>query len=1363
MRNFRQTFASVLTLCLFVGGLSMPQVSWADDPPITTPPALPLKQASNTSDASTSSSNVPLTPPVSLHPTVEPATTTASLLRPEHRVSPTASSFGSAPRLSRYQVAKQSYSPLSPPKAQAGAARGKKSAFSPVSAFSLPLTFEQNRGQSEERVRYLSRGARYSFFLTANELILAVPHGEDSPAGAGNKSSEGKRPVVAPKTSALRIQFLGGAPSASVKGEDKQIGVVNYILGNEPRKWRTGIPTFAKVRCVGVYPGIDLVYYGSERQLEYDIVVAPMSDPKVIRMALHGAQKTWLDAKGDLRARLEGGGEVIHKAPSCYQLNGGRRVKVAGRYHLTQQSAGGFTVSFEVPQYDRSKRLYIDPLIYSTYLGGSGVDKASGIRLDSSSNSYVVGSTLSTNFLGVSGASGGRDAFVVKVNASGTAALYKTYLGGSLDEYGTSVAVDGSGNAYIGGYTSSTNFPFTAGVYQSANGGGVDSFVMKLNTTGGVTASTYFGKAGTDNGWAIAVDGSGNAYLAGDTTSNNLTTTTGVYKSAYGGATDGYVVKLNSGLTAATYLTYVGGNGGDNCYAIALDSAANAYVTGATGSSNLGATAGAYKTTPSGTDAFVVKLNASGAAPYVTYLGGTASDTGLGLAVDSSGKVYIGGKEISGNGFPTTTGAYQTTSTATASAWVAKLNPAGGGASDLVYATYLNGSINQTRITALAIDGTGNAYVTGYTDSTNFPVTPGAYQATFGGQQDAFYAKLNVAGSGLLYATYLGKAGDDEGFGIAVDGSRNAIVTGFTASTNFPTTTGTIQTASAGSYDAFVTKFNTLAVFRAAPGWAESVRAIGGGGGGGASAGSMVDLASGSYMHEPGGDIFGRNTVGPGAAFVRSYNTDWALNGLSSPGLPVGWKHNYDYQVQPNPQVSGALDLVYPNGAHETIRANGTAAFAAPPGAPYLVTNSGSDIYLTFLDETKWTFTLNGTNYPLRKMANRIGQTVRIDYLADGRLDKIWALNSGGGTISPALLTFTYPASGANAAYVSRVTDVYGRYVDYTITSVTTANIPALTGVSPLTPSAGPTAGMPQFDWQYGYLGYVQGGATRAFLNQVTVPDPSSTASPPAYTSSTVTYDTNFGYVNALVDANSNQNQFTYDGGTQTSVQSYTYNSGSLTLNASYTQKEQDGFKDAGTIDANNNATALTYGSTTATQNFVFNAKNENNQQTAITPDQWGRTTKMVFPRTKTVDSGAVANLATKISYQADTGVFSPGRISQIQTGSLLSDGSFYRDPELAYDPHNGNTKAATKFTYYQTGDANGVAGLLKTVTSPRPYNYFDFNFSIGAITTVTTTFTYTTLGNVKAVSAPGPNFTKTGARWLPSPTLTTIPMTRPG
>ncbi|MBI4482587.1 MAG: SBBP repeat-containing protein [Acidobacteria bacterium] len=536
----------------------------------------------------------------------------------------------------------------------------------------LPLSFEANQGQAGDEVKFLSRGSGYTLFLSSNDAVLSLNTSPDN--GKHDRST------------LLRVRFVGTNPAATVLPLNELPGRSNYFIGNNQAQWRTGISTYAKVKYEELYPGIDLVFYGNQRQLEYDFIVAPGADPQRIKLAIEGAEKLQIDPQGDLVLHTSGG-EVLLRAPVIYQPGGAGQQPIPGGYVLD----GEHQLGFQLSQYDTSKPLVIDPvLVYTTNVGlGGGL----AIAVDASGSAYVTG-------WGVS---------VAKLNPAGSALVYSTYLHAGGNTRGTGIALDSSGNAYVTGFTDSTDFP-TLGPLQATPGGSIDAFVAKLNPAGSLVYSTYLGGGGRDSAADIAVDSSGNAYVTGGADSTNFPTANPL-QATLGGSADAFIAKLNATGFALVYSTYFGGGGYDSAAGIAVDSSGNAYVTGATASTNF-PTANPLQATLAGpADAFIAKLNATGSAlVYSTYLGGS--------------KPGLGGNASNG-GF------------------------------------------------GIAVDISGNAYVIGGTGSTNFP-TMNPFQGASGGITDAFVAKLNPAGSALVYSTYLGGEDGETGKDLAVDASGNA-------------------------------------------------------------------------------------------------------------------------------------------------------------------------------------------------------------------------------------------------------------------------------------------------------------------------------------------------------------------------------------------------------------------------------------------------------------------------------------------------------------------------------------------------------------------------------------------------------------
>lgn len=600
----------------------------------------------------------------------------------------------------------------------------------------LPLSFEANQGQTDAQVDFLSRGSGYTLFLTPAEAVLSLGTGETNDV--------------------VRMRIVGADPNARSAVLEAESGRTNYLVGSDSSQWHTDVANYGRVEYQDVYSGIDIVYYGNQRRLEYDFLVAPGVDPNVIQLAFDGVQNMELDSGSNLILHTAGG-DLVKDAPVIYQEIDGARSSIAGRYLLDDGQ-----VSFEVGAYDHALPLVIDPILsYSTYLGGRTGDDGYSIAVDSMGNAYIIGDTVSTNFPTNNslqprlGSQQQYDAFVAKLNPAGTALVYSTYLGGNGFDRGEGIAVDAAGNAFVTGETNSSNFPTTGNAFQTSYGGGSfrNAFMAKLNASGSALLySTYLGGTATDSGHAITLDGSGNAYVTGETMSANFPTKNALQaaKISPSGSADAFVAKIDPALVGAASLV------------------------------------------------------------YSTYLDGSNFSVGLGIVVDGLSNAYVTGYTGSGN-FPTTSGAYQTIYAGGDDCFVTKIISAG---SALVFSTYLggSGSENQTanpRAGGIAVNAFGNAYVTGNTNSINFPTSHDAFQQVFGGgQYDAFVVELNPAGSTFVYSTYLGGNLMEQVFGIALDGSGNAYVTGTTTSANFPTKNPLQPKYGGGGYDAFVTKIS---------------------------------------------------------------------------------------------------------------------------------------------------------------------------------------------------------------------------------------------------------------------------------------------------------------------------------------------------------------------------------------------------------------------------------------------------------------------------------------------------------------------------------------------------------------------------
>ena len=661
----------------------------------------------------------------------------------------------------------------------------------------LPIAFVENRGQIDARVRYYAEGPRYAFYLTRDELVLSFMN-----------------------HLAISLQFLGGNPRA-VLGDERAPGEVNYFRGNDPARWRTALPRYEQIVSRELWPGVDLRLREQAGTLKYEFRVRPGARIADIGLAYRGSDGLALDNTGALLIKTDMG-VLRDSAPVAYQTIAGVRVPVESRYVLNADKG---RYGFAVGSYQPDRELVIDPGVeYSTFLGGASHEFATGIAVDAAGNAYVVGTTQSPDFptrpgsFRRTGATNNfSDVFVSKLNATGTALVYSTFIGGTNFDFGRRIAIDAAGNAYVTGQTKSSNFPTTGGAFDrtfniaNCPRCGIDqydTFVTKLNAAGSALVySTFLGGTDIDDARGIAVDGAGSAYVIGETVSRDFPTTASAFDRVHNGAYDVFVTRLNAAGSALVYSTFLGGVQVDDGERVAVDAAGNAYAMGFTSSADFPTTAGAFDTTANGAfDVFVTKLNPTGSALlYSTFLGGEGFDSGGGLTVDAAGSAYVSGGTGSID-FPTTPGAFNTVPDGS-DAFVTKLNAAG---SALAYSAVFGGTASEGA-SGIALDGAGNAWVTGGTSSADFPVTAGAADSSFNGTADAFVSKLSANGSALVYSTYLGGTLSESGNDVALDSAGDVYVAGHTYSMDFPATTGAFDTIFNGDPsifwgDAFVTK-----------------------------------------------------------------------------------------------------------------------------------------------------------------------------------------------------------------------------------------------------------------------------------------------------------------------------------------------------------------------------------------------------------------------------------------------------------------------------------------------------------------------------------------------------------------------------
>ena len=711
----------------------------------------------------------------------------------------------------------------------------------------MPVLFTRNQGQAPADSLYVAQAGNMRVLLDREGITLRVAHPMPAP-----ETSSGRRDAAA---SALddtgllgnpdmrftveeqHIRFLGANPDVTLEPMDAQPGTVNYFLGKDQSRWIQGLKTYARVKYHNLYPGIDLVFYSHDGKLEYDFVVAAGANPDMIRFRMDGDTPARITAQGALQTGA--GGEAIFHLPLLYQNVANGKKTIEGRFALHADN----TIGFQFSNYDKTKTFIIDPtinLLYSTYVGGVHDDEAMGIALDKAGNSYIVGFSASQNFPVSSNAyqttrknigTYVRNVVVAKFSPSG-ALLYSTFIGGSVNDYGWSIALDSNNDAFVTGYTNSPDYPVTANPIQSAlSSGGKTAFLSELSPDGTTLEySTFYGptsSGGISRGYQVISDSKNNIYLGGYS-GPGLPTTAGVYKStlASSGGNNGFIAIFNftqssaSPLVAATYFgtdTPQANNvfTGNKIVGIALDPSGNVWFTGQGYTNNLPATANAQQPTVNA----LSPACSGGAVPlnsvadygelspnlqqleYSSYISGqteaaaeaSCSEFGWSLAFDQTGNLYVYGVTTSDK-FPVTSGALQTTFMGSGEgAWVSFLMKFGSQGTKTSWGTYLGGTPGQTFPAKLIVDSAGNPWVTGYTQATNFPTAGSPYQAALAGQQNGFITELNPNGSQALYSTYFGGNATDSLTAFALDPSSNIYVAGATNSANFPVTTDAFQ------------------------------------------------------------------------------------------------------------------------------------------------------------------------------------------------------------------------------------------------------------------------------------------------------------------------------------------------------------------------------------------------------------------------------------------------------------------------------------------------------------------------------------------------------------------------------------------
>ncbi len=627
----------------------------------------------------------------------------------------------------------------------------------------VSAAFEQNQGQARSAVRYIARGNGSAVLLTAQGayLRLCTRIGKAAPSVTRPPTAKGANE----RCRTIAMTFVGSSGARTVRGVGKLAGVSNYYIGSDAGRWISGVPRFASVRYESLYPGVDAVFYHRDGLLEYDVTIGTGADPKALRLRFDGADSISTDADGNLIIGANGRSMRL-RTPVVYQNGATGREQIHAGYAIR-----GTEAEFVLAAYDHDRELVIDPVLdYSTYIGGAQSDDAFGIDVDSAGNAYIAGRTDSVDFPLAPGATANTlnvNGFVIKLNSSASALLYSTFIGGSGYDDLSDVVIDPQGRAYVTGTTGSSDLPVTNGVVQSELGGGIvpplsgtqDGWAGSLNASGGIGFVTYLGGSDDDFANGITIDSSRNLYITGSTMSTNFPVGATSFQASNRGQTDGFVVKLNSSATTIVYGGYLGGSGNDWSYEIGVDDSGRAAITGETRSTNFPATTGAIS--------------------------------------PSCQCSQAGGSD----------------------AFVTMINAAG---TDYVYSTYLGGTVNENQLLGdgtVFVDGGGNIFVAGSTNSPDFPVTSGVLQSNQNGVGfDAFVAKINPdapPGSNLVFSTYLGGSGTDGAGAVAADSGGNVYLGGCTTSTDFPIKNA-IQTAHAdtsqgSNCDAFVTVLDASA------------------------------------------------------------------------------------------------------------------------------------------------------------------------------------------------------------------------------------------------------------------------------------------------------------------------------------------------------------------------------------------------------------------------------------------------------------------------------------------------------------------------------------------------------------------------
>jgi hypothetical protein len=719
---------------------------------------------------------------------------------------------------------------LSAPAAAVPPPSGAVTVAASISRAGWPLFFEPGpaRANRNSSIPFRARGPNFQLLVNPTELEFVLREPVAAPARDSIRRSEAVVAGVA-SARAVRLTFLAANPEAGISGTGELEAKVNYLLGNDAARWRTQVPTFSGVKVQGLYPGIDVVYYGNQGQFEYDFTVAPHANPSSISFRLDGPDSLEINPEGELVVGL-GQARLRQHRPLIYQVVDGVRREISGGYRLRDAR----TVFFDVGAYDPERPLVIDPVFsYSTFFGGNGGDTGLSVKVDATGSVYLAGETLSTQFPPAEPGNpfqsvfrGGTitgDAFVAKLNNTGSKLLYFTYLGGSTDDGAYDLALDAAGNAYLAGFTVSPDFPTKNALFTQINGIAdptlnvypVEGFVAELNTNGSALVfSTYLGGSSNDVASAICVDAAGFVYVTGYTYSSDFPVLN-PWQPLLAGLSDVFITKIAPGGTNLVYSTFLGGSNNDQGEGIAVDAAGFAYVAGSTSSVNFPISPDATQTNLNGSgvaisvfDAFLARFSPNGrTVVFSTYFGGNQNDFGYRVAVDTEGNAYLVGGTQSSDFLRTNSVRLPIgedgTNAINFDAFLARFSPLGRPE----YSVQFGGLYNDIAWD-VAVDATGRAYVVGITLSPDFPVINpfGLLQSTNSGGKDIFVIAFTPHAFGALYSGYLGGGSDDFGYGIALDAEGNAYLSGMTYSSGFPTTLGAFARSLSGPNDSFVVK-----------------------------------------------------------------------------------------------------------------------------------------------------------------------------------------------------------------------------------------------------------------------------------------------------------------------------------------------------------------------------------------------------------------------------------------------------------------------------------------------------------------------------------------------------------------------------